>query len=98
MQSADDLWMGSVREYHARRRQQATAAWIAYHTNQAERHRRALQALVDHHEEQAERLNAELASHARGREGKGTWSLSSGHPDRERAMEERALQGDTESP
>jgi hypothetical protein len=66
---AVDLWAGSVCEFNERRRERTRAAWIAYHTNQAERHRRALQALVDHHEGQAEWLNAELTSRAPARVG-----------------------------
>ena len=55
MDDAIELWAGSVRRYHERRRQEARALWHAFHISQAERHRRALGALVAYHEAEAEK-------------------------------------------
>jgi hypothetical protein len=51
----DELWMGSVAAYNARRREENRLAWCEYHRGQAERHRAILEALIADHEAQAEK-------------------------------------------
>ena len=49
-------YVGLVRSYHSRWREENRAAWRECHQGQAERHRAILKGLVAHHEEQAAKL------------------------------------------
>ncbi len=49
-------YVESVRLFHARRRAENRAEWLAYHQDQARRHKAVLEGLVRHHEREAERL------------------------------------------
>ena len=49
-------YVGSVRRYPSRWREENRAAWRECHQGQAERHRAILKGLVAHHEEQAAKL------------------------------------------
>ena len=49
-------YVGSVRRYPSRWREENRAAWREYHQGQAERHRAVLKALIATHEEQAAKL------------------------------------------
>lgn len=68
----EELWIGSVRRHHERRRQAVRAEWYGWHLDQAERHRRTLEELVAHHEAQAARLCEEPPPPAR----EGRWSIA----------------------
>jgi hypothetical protein len=49
-------YVGSVRHYHSRWREENRVAWCEYHRGQAERHRAVLKGLIAHHEQQAAKL------------------------------------------
>jgi hypothetical protein len=49
-------YVGSVRRYPSRWREENRAAWRECHQGQAERHRAVLKGLIAHHEEQAAKL------------------------------------------
>jgi hypothetical protein len=77
-----EMWAGSVRRYHERRRQEARAQWYGWHLDQAERHRRTLEDLIAHHEEKAARLCEDPVSPAPARGGQKDGTPS---PNRSRA-------------
>ena len=49
-------YVGSVRRYHSRWREENQAAWRECHQGQAERHSAVLKGLIAHHEQQAAKL------------------------------------------
>jgi hypothetical protein len=49
-------YIGSVRRYASRWREEMRAAWRECHQGQAERHRAVLKGLIAHHEQQAAKL------------------------------------------
>ena len=49
-------YVGSVRRYHSRWREENRAAWGEYHKGQAARHRAVLKALIATHEARAAKL------------------------------------------
>ncbi len=49
-------YVGSVRRYHSRWREENRAARCEYHQGQAVRHRAVLESLIAHHEEEAAKL------------------------------------------
>ncbi len=76
MDTAEELWVGSVRRYRERERRELRAAWYGWHLDQADRHRRTLEELVSHHETQAARLCEEAHAPARvGEMGVGAASF-----------------------
>jgi hypothetical protein len=52
----EELYMQSVRRYHAERRQDLRAAWASYHRQQAERLEQTAAVLVAEHRRRAEEL------------------------------------------
>ena len=52
----EPTYVESVRLFHARRRAENRAEWLAYHQDQARRHKAVLEALVARHEAEAEKL------------------------------------------
>ena len=74
MQTVEELWAGSVRRYHERRRQQNAAAWFEYFCRMADNHR----ALSEDYQRRAEEL-CQDPPHLRAREDGGArlTSLSS---------------------
>ena len=53
-------YVGSVRRYRSRWREENRAARCEYHQGQAVRHRTVLESLVSHHEAEAERYRDRL--------------------------------------
>ena len=49
-------YIGSVRRYASRWREENRAAWRECHQDQAERHKAVLKGLIAHHEQQAAKL------------------------------------------
>jgi hypothetical protein len=49
-------YIGSVRRYPSRWREENRAAWCKYHQGQAARHRAVLESLIACHEAEADRL------------------------------------------
>jgi hypothetical protein len=54
-QAREELWAGSVRDYHARQSDERRLERLHYHEGQARRLSNTLEALVAYHEAEAEK-------------------------------------------